>query len=83
MSYEDGYEKIEISDEDMSSIQRMIIEGFVRDGEFKARAALIELLQEDVAKHLQEAGDDPNLDWVDGVRYAIHTVREADLYGED
>jgi hypothetical protein len=81
MSYEDGFEKIEISDEDMSQVQRIIVEGFIREGEFKARNALIEMLNKDVDDYLKEVDHDPNIDWVNGVRYAAHIIREAKLDG--
>jgi hypothetical protein len=81
MSYEDGFEKIEISDEDMSQVQRIIVEGFIREGEFKTRNALIEMLNKDVDDYLKEVDHDPNIDWVNGVRYAAHIIREAKLDG--
>ncbi len=80
--YEEGYETIEIDTYTMSDVHRIIVEGFAKDGEFRARASLIRLLEEDVKQHLAEGGEDPNIDWVDGVRYAIQTIREANLYEE-
>ena len=77
MRYEDGYESIEISDEDITVAQRIIVEGFMRDGEFKARRKLISFLQEDIIKHISEPGVEINQDWVDGVNYAIHVIKEV------
>jgi hypothetical protein len=81
MSYDDGYETIEISEEDMSEAQKLIVEGFIREGEFKTRAALINMLIKDIDSYLDEVDYEPNLDWVNGVRYAIHIIREAKLNG--
>lgn len=81
MSYEDGFEKIEISEEDMSDIQRIVVNGFIKEGEFRTRSALIEMLNKDIEQYLAEVDYEPNMEWVDGVRYAIHLIREANLDG--
>lgn len=81
MAYDKDYSKIEISEEDLTETHRIIIEGFMREGEFRSREALITFLENDVARYLEEneSESDINMDWVDGVRYAIHVLREVHL----
>jgi len=80
LSYQEDYpERIEIPEEDLSDLQRLIIEGFIREGEFKTRDALIAMLTADVDKYLDEVDYEPNMSWVDGVRYCIKIIREGAL----
>ena len=80
MSYKDEYsETVEFSESDLSEAQRIIIEGFMRDGEFKTRDALIAMLEKDIDDYLYEVDNVPNMEWVEGVRYCIHIIKNARL----
>jgi hypothetical protein len=80
LSYQEDYpERIEIPAEDLSELQRIIITGFIKEGECKTRDALIAMLESDIAKYLDEVDYEPNMDWVDGVRYCIKMIREGNL----
>lgn len=82
MSYHEDYpERIDIPAEELSELQRLIVEGFIREGEFKTRDALIRILELDIAGYLDEVDYEPNTDWINGVQYAIHIIREAKLDG--
>jgi hypothetical protein len=82
MGYREDYPaKLEISDEDMSETQRVLVDAFIRQGEFQTRDALIELLEKDIATYLDEVDGMPNEEWINGVRYSVHIIREAKLNG--
>lgn len=82
MAYDDGFETVEISEEDLTEAQRIIIEGFIREGGFQTREKLINFLEADVKEYLDEVDEMPNEEWLDGVRYAIHVIREAKFDGD-
>lgn len=82
MSYDDGFETVEIEEEALTEAQRIIVEGFIREGEFKARKNLIDFLEKDIKEYLDEVDEMPNEEWVEGVRYAIHIIREAKFSGD-
>ena len=81
MSYDDGLINIELSEEDISYAQRIVIDGFINEGNYRARNFLIAELEKEVAEYLDDVDNEPNLDWVNGVRYAIHIIKEARDHG--
>lgn len=76
-SYEEGYESIEIEDGLIDAAQRIVVEGFIREGEFKTRDAIIDSLEYEVATYLDEVDNEPNIEWIDGVRYCIHLIKNG------
>ena len=73
--YSDDYtENVEISEEDLTEAQKIIIYGFMREGEFSFRDHLIEILQKEVDSY--DPSDEDASGWVDGLRYCIHIVKE-------
>lgn len=79
MSYEDGYEKIELEEDLISEAQRIVIKGFMLEGQFNFREALIQKLEAEVSEYLDEVDYEPNLEWVDGVRYCIHLIKNMSV----
>lgn len=80
MSYKDEFpHEVHLSKEDITELQLLILEGATRDGQFKTRELLIEMLEKDVADYLHEIDYEPNMEWVNGVRYAIHIIKKARL----
>ena len=75
MSYQDGFEKLEMDEAALSKAQRIIIEGFMREGEFRFREDLIQKLELEVSLYLDEVDHEPNMEWIDGVRYCIHLIK--------
>lgn len=83
MSYKDEYsESVEIPLDALTDAHRIVIEGLVREGEFRARDLLIAMLEADVDDYVREVDYEPNVDWINGMRYAIHVIREAKLDGK-
>ena len=64
---------------DLDGASELAIKVVMREGELRFRDALIKTLEADLTKYLDEVDYDPNMEWVHGVRYAIHIIREADL----
>jgi hypothetical protein len=80
VSYKDEFpHEVHLSKEDITELQLLILEGATRDGQFKTRELLIEMLEKDVADYLHEIDYEPNMEWVNGVRYAIHIIKKARL----
>jgi hypothetical protein len=72
MSYDENYERVEIEEDLLSEAQRIVIDGFMIEGEFRFREDIIKILEETAkASELEELSED----WVDGVRYSIHVIR--------
>lgn len=77
MSYQDNYtERVELDVNSLTEAQRIIVAGLLREGEFNTREAMIKVLSDEVTSYLDEIDYEPNLEWVDGVRYAIHLIKE-------
>lgn len=72
MAYDDGYQKVEVDADALGESYRIIIDGFMREGEFRFREELIEALEDEVK--ISEV-ENSNKDWTDGVRYCIHLVK--------
>lgn len=74
-NYEKDFtERVEISDEHLSETAKLVVTGFMREGEFSYRAHLIELLEEEIALH--DPNDQDSCDWSDGLRYCLKLVKD-------
>ncbi len=71
MSYDEGFEKVEIDENFLSEAQRLVIKGFTLEGEFRFREDLISELE----KELPGDSSEPESEWFDGIRYCIHLVK--------
>jgi hypothetical protein len=77
MAYSDNFDRsIEL---DVTEAQALVVKLIMREGELRFRDALIETLQNELKTYLAEVDYEPNMEWVEGVRYAIHIIKEADL----
>jgi hypothetical protein len=75
MSYKDEFpETFEINESDLSEVNRIIINGFMREGEFRTRDYFIQLFEEEISKHLNSS-EEENQDWVDGISYCTHLLK--------
>lgn len=77
MTYADKFDREIVVDLDEAT--ELAVKVVMKEGELRFRDALIETLQSDLTKYLDEVDYDPNMEWVSGVRYAIHIIKEADL----
>lgn len=78
MAYSDKFNE-EVKLDILNEGQELVVRMFMKNGELLFRERLIEALEKELSRYLDEAGDDHNIEWVDGVRYVIHLVREADF----
>ena len=77
MAYKDQFDReIEL---DLDEATELVVRSVMREGELQFRDALIEWLEKDIKEYLAEVDGEPNQEWIDGVRYVIHIVREGDL----
>ena len=80
MAYKDQFDKkIEL---DLDEATELAVRSVMREGELQFRDALIKSLEKDIDNYLSEVDDMPNEDWINGVRYVIHIVREGSLDGK-
>ena len=78
MAYDNNYsERVELDETTMTEAQRVIIDGLMRDGEFTTRKNLIGILQNQISDYVETSEQNINQDWIDGVNYCIHTIREV------
>lgn len=77
MAYADKFDREIIVDLDEAT--ELAVRVVMKEGELRFRDALIETLQSELTKYLDEVDYEPNMEWVEGVRYAIHVIKEADL----
>lgn len=82
MSYEDGFEHIEIEEDLISEAQRIVIKGFMLEGQFNFRDRLIKTLESEISTYLDEVDGQPNIEWIDGVRYCIHIIKNLKVEEE-
>jgi hypothetical protein len=76
MSYKDGYsEDIEIPEEMLTEVQRIIVDGLIRDGEFKTRDAFIEIFENEVKNSMGVE----NQSWTDALNYCIFMLKNAKI----
>lgn len=80
MAYQDKFDREIILDLDEATA--LAVKVVMKEGELRFRDALIESLQKEIDEYLYEVDGEPNMEWVEGVRYSIHVIREADLDGE-
>lgn len=79
MAYKDQFDReIEL---DLDEATELAVRSVMREGELQFRDALIEWLEKDIKEYLAEVDGEPNQEWIDGVRYVIHIVREGNLDG--
>lgn len=78
MAYKDKFEREIVLDIDEEAAL-FAIQAVMKEGELRFRDALIGALEKDLKKYLDEVDYEPNMEWVDGVRYVIHLVREGDF----
>lgn len=77
MSYSDKFDRsIEV---DVTEAQALVVRSIMKEGELKFRENLIKSLESDLSEYLEDIDYEPNIAWMDGVRYVIHILREADL----
>lgn len=70
MSYDEGYEKIELDEALVSEAQRIVVKGLYLEGEFRYREDLISELEKELL-----GANDSESEWFDGIRYCIHLVK--------
>lgn len=81
MTYFDKFtETIELNPEDEA--QKLIIKVLMQNGEIQFRESFIQILEKDVANYLEEVDSEPNMEWVEGVRYVIHLLRNLEVTKE-
>ncbi len=51
----------------------------MKEGELRFRDAAVSFFEDDVKSYLDEIDEEPNIDWVEGVRYCIKMIREGDF----
>lgn len=80
MSYEEDYtERVEIPEEMLSEAQKIIISGFMREGEIVFREAALDSMQKDLDKYLEEVDGPPNDEWINGFTYAMHLIKSMEI----
>jgi hypothetical protein len=77
MSYVEKFnQEINLELDDATELAVKVV---MREGELRFRDALIASLQKDIDDYLSEVDGKPNMEWIEGVRYVIHILREANL----
>lgn len=79
MSYADKFDREIVVDLDEAT--KLAVKVVMKEGELQFRDALIQFLEKDIDEYLSEVDGEPNQEWIDGVRYVIHLVREGDFDG--
>lgn len=75
MSYKDEFpETIEIDEADLSNVHKIIISGFIREGEFRTRDHFIQAFEQEIVNHSNSL-EEYNQDWIDGLSYCIHRLK--------
>ena len=78
MPYSDKYNH-EVKMDLVNEGQEFIVRMFMKNGELLFRERAAEFLQNEVAAYIAEAGVELNQEWIDGVCYALHIIKEADF----
>lgn len=78
MNYSDKFDR-EIIIENLDEATELALKVVMKEGELQFRDALIAYLEKDIDEYLYEVDGEPNMEWIDGVRYVIKLVREADI----
>lgn len=71
MAYDEGFEKVELDESLITEAQRLIISGFMLEGEFNFRERLIKILEKEIIAERSES----STDWIDGLSYSIHLIK--------
>lgn len=77
MAYADKFDREIIVDLDEAT--ELAVKVVMKEGELRFRDSLVKTLQSELTEYLDEVDHEPNMEWVEGVRYAIHIAKEADL----
>lgn len=77
-SYADKYDR-QIELVDITDAQELVVKVIMKEGELRFREAAVSFFEEDVKSYLDEIDEEPNIDWVEGVRYCIKMIREGDF----
>ena len=63
----------------MTDAQELAVKVVMKEGELRFREAAVSFFEEDIKSYLDEVDDEPNSEWLDGVRYCIKMLREGDF----
>lgn len=77
MAYADKFDRQ--IDLDLDEATALAVKIVMQEGELQFRESLTEYLEKDIAKYLEEVDGEPNQEWIDGVRYVIQILKEADF----
>jgi hypothetical protein len=77
-SYADKYDR-QIELVDMTDAEELAVKIVMKEGELRFRDAAVSFFEEDVKSYLDEVDGEPNIEWVEGVRYCIKMIREGDF----
>lgn len=77
-NYADKFDR-EIEVVDITDAQELVVKMFMKEGELRFREAAVSFFEEDIKSYLDGVDDEPNMEWVDGVRYCIKMLREGDF----
>ena len=77
-NYADNYDR-QVELIDMTDAQELVVKVIMKEGELRFREAAVSFFEEDVKSYLDEIDEEPNIDWVEGVRYCIKMIREGDF----
>jgi hypothetical protein len=66
---------MEVPVEKLKEVEKIILEGLIREGEFSTRDALIELFEKEVQNVVNNKTYKKNEDWIDGVNYCIYLIK--------
>jgi len=78
VAYSDNFNH-EIKMDLVNEGQEFIVRMFMKNGELLFRERLVAWLEKDIAEYLSEVDGEPNQEWIDGVRYVIHIVKEGNF----
>ncbi len=77
-NYADKYDR-QIELVDITDAQELAVKMIMKEGELRFRDAAVSFFEDDVKSYLDEIDEEPNIDWVEGVRYCIKMIREGDF----
>lgn len=77
-NYADNYDR-QVELIDMTDAQELAVKVVMKEGELRFREAAVSFFQDDIKSYLDEVDGDPNLEWVEGLRYCIKMIREGDF----
>lgn len=77
-NYADKYDR-QIEVVDITDAQELVVKIFMKEGELRFREAAVSFFEKDINSYLDEVDNEPNSEWLDGVRYCIKMLREGDF----